>query len=633
MGRMSFRYWLILLFVIPPSALASCDEVSAQPDSALSRMSSARSVDSVHSPFESSRAGRLIHRLVKSGLKALVSSESPSQNDDPSRAVPVPLSRPKAEIVAESAQLPAEEALISLAEVASPAKTLRVRTARIDLPVQRARTPPDTSQGDPGSGASLSPLITGPQDSELPSVGTHSISLQAALSGTLTSNPDLATLRLGNPTTSSAEAVEVARHFPTTLNPTLWCDLRPITLIPPNPFGGGGQRTSSFYHFGQFYFYLSLRQPVELGHQTTYRYRIAKATFEQQQWTIVQAELLALIQTYRFFQTAAYRRERLKIAREVADFNDRLLATLSRRLEANQVLAADVILAQVESKATRQLVKAAQQDYVTALTDLRNQIGIPESSAAIEPLGEFILPSYLPAAQEREILDMALACRADIQAAQAGVRGTKAAESLARADRIPSPVIGPQFAIDEAGIQYIGLVYITPIPVWNSGGPLLRQREADHRRAHLGLQSAQQRAVAQVRSTLAKWNGASELVKATSGFTSELAHEVEDLELLFNQGQTDLSRLTQAQQRLIQLRTAEVDAIWAATQAQADLLLSVGAPSLVHRMLSRAESPTAVPTLGKTSVTPPAAAPPASAPSPFGLPRNLSGRVTDPVAP
>ncbi|MGZ3390321.1 MAG: TolC family protein, partial [Isosphaeraceae bacterium] len=59
----------------------------------------------------------------------------------------------------------------------------------------------------------------------IPSVGRQSISLQAALYGTLTSNPDLATLRLGNPTTPSAEAVEVARHFPTTLNPTLWCDL------------------------------------------------------------------------------------------------------------------------------------------------------------------------------------------------------------------------------------------------------------------------------------------------------------------------------------------------------------------------------------------------------------------------
>jgi cobalt-zinc-cadmium efflux system outer membrane protein len=440
------------------------------------------------------------------------------------------------------------------------------------------------------------------------------MSLEAALYGAVTSNPDLATLRLGNPTTPSPEAVEVARHFPTTLNPTLWCDLRPITLIPPEPFGGTGTTNQhGFYKFGQFYFYLSLRQPVELGHQTTHRYHIAKAAYEQQRWTVVQAELLAMVQTYRFFETAAYRRERLKIARELADFNDQLLRTLERRLEAGQVPAADVVLARVESRATRQLVRAAQQDYVTALTDLRNQIGIPESAGAAEPLGEFALPPYIPPAREEEFIDMALQFRPEIRAAQAQIAGTKAAECLARADRIPTPIVGPQYAMDEAGIQYIGFVYITPIPIWNSGGPLLRQRQAEHQRAHLALEQAQQRARAQVRSALAKWNGASELIKESSGLTAELAREVKNLERLFDQGQTDLGRLMQAQQRLIQLRTAEVDAIWAATQAQADLLLALGAPGLIQGMLSQAETAAGVP----AQPSGPALPPPAPSPSPF----------------
>jgi cobalt-zinc-cadmium efflux system outer membrane protein len=440
-------------------------------------------------------------------------------------------------------------------------------------------------------------------------VGGQSIALQAALYGTLTSNPDLATLRLGNPTTPSAESVEVARRFPTTLNPTLWCDLRPITLIPPEPFGGGPQPgRHSFYRFGQFYFYLSLRQPLELGHQTTHRYNIAKAAYEQQKWTVMQAELLALIQAYRFFETATYRRERLKIATELADFNEKLQKTLERRLEANQVPAADVVLARVESRATRQLVKAAQQDYVTALTDLRNQVGIPESAGAAEPFGEFTLPPFIPPAREQDFIEMALQSRPDIQAAQAQIRGTKAAENLARGDRIPSPIVGPQYAMDEAGLQYIGFVYITPIPILNSGTPLVRQRQADHHRAHLALQQAQQRAVAQVRAALAKWNGASELIKETGSLTIELAREVGNLERLFDQGQTDLGRLMQAQQRLIQLKTAEVDAIWAATQAQADLLLALGAPALIQGMLNQAQN---------AAVAPASPAPPVFSPSPF----------------
>ena len=86
-----------------------------------------------------------------------------------------------------------------------------------------------------------------------------------------------------------------------------------------------------------------LRQPVELGHQTRHRYRIAQAAYDQQKWLVVQAELTALVQTYRFFQTAAYRREKFRLAQELADFNDRLQETLQRRMEANQVQAADVV--------------------------------------------------------------------------------------------------------------------------------------------------------------------------------------------------------------------------------------------------------------------------------------------------
>ena len=174
--------------------------------------------------------------------------------------------------------------------------------------------------------------------------------------------------------------------------------------------GHGSAHTSGpFYHYGQGLIYVSIRQPVELGHQTTHRYHIAQAAFDQQKWVVIQAELTALVQTYRFFQTAAYRREKYRLAQELADFNDRLSESLQKRMEANQVQAADVALARVESQATRQLVKAARQDYFIALTDLRNQIGIPEQAGSIEPLGEFTLPPYIPPVDEQVMIQEALA--------------------------------------------------------------------------------------------------------------------------------------------------------------------------------------------------------------------------------
>jgi outer membrane protein, heavy metal efflux system len=520
-----------------------------------------------------------------------------------------------------------------------PPPNTRLTGTRLDAPVRRvqvtpndmnAPTVPSVNPLPPGAEA-LSNLVT-------PPAGGQSIGLQTALYGAITSNPDLVTLRQGNALPASAEAVEVARHFPTTLNPTVWIDYRPITLVPNGTFGttspGGSSvhegrpGANGHYHYGLNFINVSWRQPVELGHQTTHRYHIAQAAFDQQRWIVVQAELTAIVQTYRFFQTAAYRREKYRLTQQLADFNDRLSESLQKRMEANQVQAADVALARVESQASRQLVKAARQDYFVALTDLRNQIGIPEQAGTIEPLGEFTLPPYIPPIDEQDMIQEALQSRPDIHAAYAQVNGTHAAVSLAKGDRIPSPVVGPQYSFDEAGVQYIGLILVSQLPVWNNGKPLVHQREAEHRRAMVAFEQARQRATAQVRAAVAKWNGATELVNESSGLITILNKEVGTLDRLFEAGQADLTKLMQARQRLIQLQNNQLDAVWQATQAQSDLLLALGMPSLIHAMLNRAEqdaipanSATPTPASPPRAVNPPPASPPRAVnPLPATLP-------------
>ena len=208
--------------------------------------------------------------------------------------------------------------------------------------------------------------------------------------GHSTSNPDLVALRQGEPDSrrpprpSRSPGISPPRSIP-----TVWVDYRPITLIPPSTFGssspggGGASHHGGYYHYGQNYILFSLRQPVELGHQTTHRYHIAQAAFEQQQWNVLQAELTALVQTYRFFQTAAYRRE--KIPAGPASWPTSTTGSPSRSSASSRPASPrsprpTSALARVESHGSRQVVKAARQDYLTALADLRNQIGIPESA-------------------------------------------------------------------------------------------------------------------------------------------------------------------------------------------------------------------------------------------------------------
>jgi cobalt-zinc-cadmium efflux system outer membrane protein len=443
----------------------------------------------------------------------------------------------------------------------NPPRDTRVRRTQQDpLPPDQL---PLTAPAVPGAALP----INGPP----PPGDSYPIPLQAALYGAITQNPDLVALRNSN--IASPESVEVARRFPTTLNPTFWTQIRPW-VWGPNSLGHGYGAQSAFI-------YVSWRQPVELGHQTTHRYGIAKAAYTQQQWTVMQAELLAMVQTYRFFQTSAYRREKLRVARQLADFNDRLLQSLKQGLEANRVVPTDVTLAEVENQATRQLVAVAEQDYAIALADLRNQIGSPETAGLAEPLGEFTLPESIPELEDGQLIQLALQSRPDIHIARAQVDGTCEAVKLAKGDRIPTPVIGPDIEKDQDGIMYYGFVLVTPIPVLNNGNPLVRQREAEHRRAIATLQQSELRAVAQVRVAVAKWNSARRLVTQSAGLTETLKEQVARMEKLFEANNATLPQLLQARQRLIQLENSELDAVWQATQAQADLLTAVGAPTLI----------------------------------------------------
>ena len=106
--------------------------------------------------------------------------------------------------------------------------------------------------------------------------------------------------------------------------------------------------------------------------------------------------------------------------------------------------------------------------------------------------------------------------------------------------------------------------------------------------------------------------------------TADLTQEVAKLEHLFDQGQADLTKLIQARQRLIQLKTAEIDATWAATQAQADLLLALGAPALIQGMLNQAEGAAATRAAAASSPVAdsmPTAPPAPAATSPFRAPQ------------
>ncbi len=396
------------------------------------------------------------------------------------------------------------------------------------------------------------------------------IDLETALQWTLQSNPSLVTTRQN--LRVSAEAVTVAEHFPTSLNPSVSVTCAPWVFERQD--NGAVQNLDRSVS-------VVWAQPIELGHRQAYREQMARASYSQTQWNILQVELAALIQTYRLHQTALYRREKLGVAQDLNTFSTRLVESLRRQAEANQATAADVVLAEVENQATVDQLEAARQDYLAALADLRQQIGIPAIAASAEPTGSFRVPEDRIHADGATLVRLAQESRPEVQAAMAAVVNSRAALALARADRIPVPSLGPVYERNETGAVFYGLALSSPVPLLNSGNPLVGQREAEYHRDCVAVEQARQQIATQVLAVMVKWTEAQQAAERTHARFEPTRAQAERMQRLYDAGQADLLKLLQVQRRFIDTRNVELDAIWQTIQAYADVLAATGGTPLL----------------------------------------------------
>lgn len=405
------------------------------------------------------------------------------------------------------------------------------------------------------------------------------VDLETALRWTLSSNPELVALRQN--VDASSSAVAVAQQFPMELNPSLAVDVWPWTF--ERNFGQGSTRLDTAIS-------VKWTQPIGPGRRSN-RLGIAQATYDQTQWHVLQAELLALVQTYRLHQTATYRREKLRVAQQLAEFNVQLVRTIRRQAEAAQATPTDLVLAEVENQSMRQRLQVAEQQYLDAVTVLRKQIGLPEYAGSAVPLGALTVPEGALPIDEEQLTRIALAGHPEIQTAVAQANISHAAVGLARAERIPITSIGPLYERGEAGTTFYGLAVDTQIPILNPGRRLVWQREAEHRRDLVAAEQTRVRITAAVKASLAKWLRTRELVVEVGDTAEAIEAQTQKMERLYTAGQTDLLKLLQVRQRLIEAENANLDMLWQATQAYADLLDATGATPLLGALSVASDQP------------------------------------------
>ncbi|MGB9689134.1 TolC family protein [Thermogutta sp.] len=172
-----------------------------------------------------------------------------------------------------------------------------------------------------------------------PTVVGQTLTLQEALQETLTRNPKLVVQR-GEQRVSWA-AWWAAQRFPTSLNPRISLDVRPWNFDPET---GQPLRTSVT---------VTLLQPVDVNGAQRHRVAQARAEYDLAQWELVTAELQALIETYRLYETAVYRRERYRLTEKLAAFQKDLVEAIRRRVESGLTAPSDLVLSETEAQSMK----------------------------------------------------------------------------------------------------------------------------------------------------------------------------------------------------------------------------------------------------------------------------------------
>ena len=144
------------------------------------------------------------------------------------------------------------------------------------------------------------------------------------------------------------------------------------------------------------------------------------------------------------------------------------------------------------------------------------------------------------------------------------------------------PSLGPVYERNESGAVFYGLALSSPVPLLNTGGPLVGQREAEYHRDCVAWEQARQQVAAQVLAVLVKWNQARQAAQRTHARFEPIRTQTERMQRLYDAGQADLLKLLQVQRRFIEARNVELDTIWQTTQAYADLLAATGGTPLLN---------------------------------------------------
>jgi cobalt-zinc-cadmium efflux system outer membrane protein len=425
----------------------------------------------------------------------------------------------------------------------------------------------------PASAAVLGPPTVAPIQAEAPANSAiSSLTLSHALNRSLLTNPDLVALR-GRLDVNQA-MVGVAQTYP--WNPFVQAQFFPqgrpfVPNTPGLPASGAGQSN----------YYVWVMQRFELAHQQQFRIQGALASLDQTRWTIFQGELLNVAQTMRLYFAALYQKEVHELAQETTELNERLAGIVERRFKANLAKKSDVTMAKVAARQSRQQAELADATYRAALLALYQQLNLPATAPAAftEKLADVQWLALRASGPSADLPGELVEGRPDVLAAKAGARVADANFGLARAAIVPDIQGGPIYETSDAGVQFLGLRLQMNLPVFDTGRPLARQRQAELNLQHLTYEQLKIRATLEAQAACNQYERVRDLaVKATPVAPGAMPAELKEITSLFEAGQADILAVLTTQNNLLLERRIYLDLLNQLAQSAAAVVQATGLP-------------------------------------------------------
>ncbi len=461
-------------------------------------------------------------------------------------------------------------------QVAAPESSTSVAINALPVSLQNDRLPGTaTNEPLPAPSSASSERILGLRDA-----------IQLAVSN----NPDVITMRAAGPVSNAGRLA--AATYP--WNPSVQVEVAPYA----HDINGNQLATKNL---------VSVSQPIELAHQRRYRIRAAEAGWNEQQALIAQSELTASVAAMRAYFDALYRFGLWKVAQDSATLQVQTAQAMERRFLAGLTTPTERTTVHILERQSQRTADLARVDFQNALNSLRSVLNLPINidldlgpgldSYTWRPMTSALGHPDIAGDAAASILASAdsirIAQRPDVYAARLAASQAKANLDLAKANTIPNVSTGPTYERDETGTLFLGVIAQMDVPVWNTGGPAVRQRAAEYQQQLITAEQTRRRAVLQAQAALQRYAVAYHFWQNQRTLKATSVEDIRRVVDAFEHGQASFLEVLSVRDSLLQDRKSQLELLREISQASADVVaaLAVDPDCLIEPVADHASPP------------------------------------------